>query len=59
MHLVGVGPNEVIDLATQNLTVMQFCITRHNDVIPKNWCPLFLNYSQFYLLPIILKIIPA
>ena len=30
MHLVGVGPNEVIDLATLNLTVMQYCI---NDVL--------------------------
>ena len=32
---------------------MRHCITQR-DVIPKKWCPLFSNYSQFILLPITL-----
>ena len=46
MHLVGVGPNEVIDLATLNLTVMQYCITRR---IMMSFPKIGAHYSQIIL----------
>ena len=51
MQPVGVGPNEVIDLATLNLTDAILYHTTYY-VIPKNLCPLFLNYINDRTIPV-------
>ena len=43
MHLVGVGPNEVIDLATLNLAVMHYCIIRRIMMSFPKTCAHYIN----------------